>query len=50
MDGVCKRSGNYLPVMIIPGVECDNNLLIPSLCQDNPVGVIRVLKQGYNHS
>ena len=35
----------YLPVMIIPGVECDDHLPVPPLTQGDAVAVVGVLKQ-----
>ena len=36
--------------MIIPCIECDNNLPVPPLTQTDPVAVVAVLEQRHHHA
>ena len=38
------------PVMVIPGIEGDDNLAIPPLAEGDPVAVVCVLKEGHDHA
>ena len=39
-----------LPVMVIPGIEGDDNLAIPSLAEGDPMAVVCILKEGDDHA
>ena len=36
--------------MVVPGIEGNDNLAIPSLAEGDPVAVVRVFKEGHNHA
>ena len=38
------------PVMVIPGIESDDNLAIPPLAEGDPVAVVCILKERHDHA